>query len=121
MKQLLIVSLLSIFSAEPALLPKAEKSKIYFYCQSGTFGKSDFSKTQVIQFTEIKEFIDDDREITKLTAEWANLVNRNCENAPSCSSNLNTYTTYEAAKEQYDNMLKRYADTSLYVLKKRSF
>ncbi len=103
------------------LIAKAEKNKIYYYCQSGTFGKNDSSKVQVIQYTDIKEYVGDYSDITKLTSEWAKLVDSNCENSPTCSSNLNSYPTYEAAKKHYDNMLKKYADNSAYILKKRSF
>lgn len=121
MKQLILVSILSVFFTEPVLIPKAEKNKLYYFCRSRAKGKLDLSKKQVIQYTDITEFVGDESELQKLSGVWDKLIQNQCENMDGCTSDLYIHPTYEAAKINHEGLMKKFADTSIYVLKRRTF
>jgi hypothetical protein len=122
MKQVLLISVLSFLFGKPDNLPEAKKDKIFYYFDSRAWDRNDFSKKQVIQYAEIKELANNvDSVRKKLLMEWGSLAHQQCENASGCTVDLNWYPSYEAAKIEYDKMIKKYSDTSRYIIKKRNF
>jgi len=95
-----------------------EKKLYYYFCDSKPWSGKNLAPKSGILYTEVKKISCDEAAIRALTNEWANLVKSICTNANGCTSDLNSYTSYEEAKKQLDNMLRKYSDTVLYDCRK---
>ncbi len=119
MKEILFCTLFSFLSANSGTAQKTDQKKKYFFCDSRAWNSKDFSKKQVIQYTEINEVIDIKDSTGKYSKAWFELAHKQCENASGCTADFNFYPTYADAKVEYDKTLRSYSDTSRYIVKRR--
>jgi hypothetical protein len=76
---------------------------------------------QVIQYSDIKEMVNNKDTIRNKMYQWGALAHAQCENTSGCTADLNRYDTYEQAREQLDYIIREAGDTSRFILRKRDF
>ena len=121
MKQILLFSMAALFIGATVLPRKSDNGKVYYFCDSRALDQNNVTGKQVIQYTGIKTLINNRDSIWKKTYEWATLSHGNCENPSGCTSDLNSYDTYEQAEAELDDVIKNASDTAHFILRKRDF
>ncbi|MES2333017.1 MAG: N-acetylmuramoyl-L-alanine amidase [Bacteroidota bacterium] len=90
----------------------SEKKEYYVFCWSRPHPADTSGKKQLI-FTVVKKFLWNDNEIRQKADEWGNLVDGICASSSGCTSDLNTYASYDAAQKVMDQIKSRYRDYSI--------
>ena len=91
-----------------------ERKQYYYFVDSKPKPANNFTEKASILYTDVMTVFGNEVELAKLTKEWSDIVRSKCLNPNGCTSDLNSYSTYEQAKTQLDNVLKRYADNKWY-------
>lgn len=118
---LLIFSVLMLVSFIPSK-PAPVKNTLYYYCWSRPFSNSNINGKTEILYTDVMQMENVDSLIRKRANQWANRVEGYCYNKKyRCTSDLNYATSLEDGKQQISRLLKRYADTSYYIVTKLNF
>jgi hypothetical protein len=93
----------------------------YYFCVSRAWSGADTTRLQYVLYTDIKEITCDEAYFPERAKQWRALVDKECKNSPSCTSDVNYYPTRLAASERFEKMLKRYGDTTRYESHKLDF
>ncbi len=115
---LLIIPFL-LFQFTPAN-KKIEKT-FYYFCDSHSMYSQTVNGKQVILYTNVYEITCEPEKIPARSAQWAMLVNKNCENEKGCTSDFNYYYTREDAQKNFEVTRRMYSDTSKYIAKMIDF
>lgn len=107
---------LMLFSFRP--LHEYSKSTLYYFCISHSMYPQSIKGKQTILYTPVYKFEGEANDISKRVAAWGDYVRKVCENNLGCTSDLNTYPTFESANEQQAKAKEYYSDTTKFILKK---
>ena len=102
--------------------PKSDHEKtFYYFCDSHSKYPSTVIGVQTILYTDVSKIICVEKDLSIQTSKWASLVEKNCQNAKGCTSDLNYYYAEDEAKAQFKKMKEHYKDEKKFILKKLSF
>jgi NAD+--asparagine ADP-ribosyltransferase len=90
-----------------------EETATYYFCASKARTVQPDGKVHVY-YSEINKMENDEALIQKKLKDWERKPKAACEN--KCTSDINTYPDAGWATKELNNFLKRYSDTSKYIL-----
>ncbi|MCG2613133.1 hypothetical protein LZZ85_02540 [Terrimonas sp. NA20] len=113
----IIYTLLIMAVASVAISSFTTKNYIYYFCDSRTMNSSG---KKVVRISPLYAIPASDTAGWQPAHEWANWVNQEAGET-KVTSDFNYYFSKADAKKQLNNAVKRYSDTSKYVLKRVDF
>jgi len=121
MKTLLLICLTALISGSGNKEMHKELKTYYYFCNSHSMNRQQVVGKEYILYTKVKKIECEQEYFRKLTNEWGNRANADCKNSLGCTSDLNSYETFEAADNEFKKIEKRYSDTSKYIVKVLDF
>ena len=121
MKPLLILFFAAFLSYGFQATRESSRPVSYYFCISRSAYSQSAMGKQTVLYTPVYKFEDEKNDISKRTEAWAQYVKEVCENKLGCTSDLNYYTSFDSANEQFNKARAYYGDTSRFILKKIDF
>ena len=90
------------------------QNKYYYFCVSHSCHNAQMDNTEYIFYTEVKEITCEEAYMKTLSEKWGTYIDNNCMNDNGCTSDLNSYNTYENAKKEFQKTKKLYSDLTKY-------
>ncbi|MBY0534211.1 MAG: hypothetical protein K2P88_00045 [Chitinophagaceae bacterium] len=80
--------------------------KVYYFCTSRASNWTETKDKVFVLYTEIKETTLSEDQLKPLAKKWGAYVDGNCKNEVRCSSDLNTYASFEQAEKELEKFLQ---------------
>lgn len=117
MRMLLLISLAAICSNSGIKIEHELVKTYYYYCDSHSMNRQEVVGKEYILYSKVKKIECEQEYFRKLADDWGNKANKECKNSLGCTSDLNSYETFEAADKEFRKIEKRYSDTTKYIVK----